>query len=273
MIEVRAISKSFGDNKVLTDISMTIEDGEVVGIIGPSGSGKSTLLRSINFLEPPDTGDILINGELAYRDAARRELSKSNIALTRSRVGMVFQHFYLFPHMTVLENVCSGPRFVSKVAKTEYEERANALLDRVGLAEKRHQYPEQLSGGQQQRVAIARSLAMEPAAMLFDEPTSALDPELVGEVLSVMRKLVDDGMTMAIVTHEMGFVRQVADRVIFMDEGRIVEEGTPDEIFNNPQHERTRAFLSAILSHTERTEPAPEPHPTEVISSLPIVLP
>jgi ABC-type polar amino acid transport system ATPase subunit len=275
VIEVRGISKRFDDNEVLTDISLTINDGEVVAIIGPSGSGKSTLLRCINYLEPPDKGKVLIDGELAYRDVKGNELSKAKIASTRSTVGMVFQHFDLFPHMTVLDNVCSGPRFVSKLDKAECQQRAKDLLERVGVAEKQNQYPGQLSGGQQQRVAIARSLAMEPAAILFDEPTSSLDPELVGEVLSVMRQLVDDGMTMAVVTHEMGFVRQVADRVIFMDYGKIIEEGTPEELFTNPQHERTRAFLSAILSHTERTKPEPTSDPQTVVEkpSYPIVLP
>lgn len=250
MIEVRGVSKSFGDNEVLKDVSMSVKQGEVVGIIGPSGSGKSTLLRCINYLEPPDKGDILIDGELAYRDSHHKDLSQAKIAETRRSVGMVFQNFNLFPHMSVLQNVCAGPRFVSKIAKADFEERAHDLLRQVGLAEKTHQYPEQLSGGQQQRVAIARALAMEPQVMLFDEPTSALDPELVGEVLAVMRQLADAGMTMVVVTHEMGFVRQVADRVHFMDEGRIVEEAEPEAFFSRPQNARTRAFLSSILSHT-----------------------
>lgn len=250
MIEVRGVSKSFGDIEVLKDISISVKQGEVVGVIGPSGSGKSTLLRCINYLEPPDKGDILIGDELVYRDSRYKDLTQAKIAETRRSVGMVFQHFNLFPHMTVLQNVCAGPQFVSKMAKADYENRAQALLRQVGLVEKAYQYPEQLSGGQQQRVAIARALAMEPQAMLFDEPTSALDPELVGEVLAVMRQLADDGMTMVIVTHEMGFVRQVADRVIFMDEGRIVEEARPETLFSNPQNARTRAFLSSILSHT-----------------------
>jgi ABC-type polar amino acid transport system ATPase subunit len=250
VIEVRDVSKRFGDNCVLKHVSLSVSQGEVVGVIGPSGSGKSTLLRCINYLEPPDEGDIVINGELAYKDHRSKPLSAAEIAATRSRVGMVFQHFHLFPHMTVVDNVCSGPRFVSKKARSEYEQRALELLRRVGLEEKAHQYPEQLSGGQQQRVAIARALAMQPQAMLVDEPTSALDPELVGDVLAVMRALAEAGMTMVIVTHEMGFVRQVADRVVFMDEGRLIEEGTPEELFDRPKQERTRAFLSAILSHT-----------------------
>lgn len=261
MIEVKGVSKSFGANTVLKGVSVSIRHGEVVGVIGPSGSGKSTLLRCINYLEPPDEGEILINGVVAYKDRRRRDLSAAKIAATRRAVGMVFQHFYLFPHMTVLQNVCSGPRYVSHAAKRDAEQRARELLEQVGLAEKAHQYPEQLSGGQQQRVAIARALAMEPQAMLFDEPTSALDPELVGDVLAVMRSLADAGMTMIIVTHEMGFVRQVADRVIFMDEGRLIEEGTPEDLFDHPQQERTKAFLSSILSHTadprlEQKDPA-----------------
>jgi ABC-type polar amino acid transport system ATPase subunit len=251
VIEVKGVSKRFGNNEVLKNISLSVGQGDVVGIIGPSGSGKSTLLRCINYLEPPDEGDILIGGVLAYRDGhRRRELSRAKIADTRRQVGMVFQHFHLFPHMTVLHNVCSGPRYVLHRSKEDCERRALQLLRQVGLAEKVHQYPEELSGGQQQRVAIARALAMEPKAMLFDEPTSALDPELVGEVLAVMRELAKAGMTMLVVTHEMGFVRQVADRVIFMDDGRIVEEGAPAEIFGNPQHRRTQAFLSSVLSHT-----------------------
>jgi ABC-type polar amino acid transport system ATPase subunit len=254
VIEVRGISKSFNDNRVLTDISLSVKQGEVVGVIGPSGSGKSTLLRCINYLEPPDEGQVLIGGEVVYRDSRDKDLPQAKIAETRQSVGMVFQHFNLFPHLTVLQNVCSGPQFVLKLSKAECEARAQLLLSRVGLAEKANQYPEQLSGGQQQRVAIARALAMEPKAMLFDEPTSALDPELVGEVLAVMRQLADDGMTMVIVTHEMGFVRQVADRVIFMDGGKVVEDGTPDVLFSNPQHQRTRSFLSSVLSNS--TAPA-----------------
>lgn len=250
MIEARGVWKSFGDNVVLKDVSLSVAQGEVVGVIGPSGSGKSTLLRCINYLEPPDKGDILINGAVAYKDERSKPLSAAKIAATRSTVGMVFQHFYLFPHMTVMQNVCSGPRFVSKMNREAHEKLATELLRRVGLEDKAHQYPEQLSGGQQQRVAIARALAMEPQAMLFDEPTSALDPELVGDVLAAMLDLAEAGMTMVIVTHEMGFVRKVADRVVFMDEGRIIEEGSPEQLFDHPRQERTRAFLSAILSHT-----------------------
>lgn len=249
MIEIIGLSKQFGEDLVLKDISLSIETGEVLGVIGPSGSGKSTLLRCINNLEIPSKGQIRINGTLAYRGEDGKNLPETEVSLTRSKVGMVFQQFNLFPHMTVLENVCAGPRYVLKKAESEYRDEAIAILASVGLAEKRDQYPEQLSGGQQQRVAIARALAMKPAAMLFDEVTSALDPELVGEVLSVLRQLADEGMTMVVVTHEMGFVRQVADRVIFMADGRIVEENSPGEFFDHPKHERTRAFLSSVLSH------------------------
>lgn len=249
MIEVRNLTKRFGSNEVLRDVSLSVAQGEVVGIIGPSGSGKSTLLRCIEYLEPPDGGTVEIRGELAYRDPAGRQLSTAKVAATRRNVGMVFQHFYLFPHMSVLQNISSGPRYVLHASREQCENRARELLAQVGLSDKAHQYPEELSGGQQQRVAIARALAMDPLAMLFDEPTSALDPELVGEVLTVMRRLAESGMTMLVVTHEMGFVRQVADRVIFMDEGRIIEQGTPAQIFDAPQHPRTRAFLSAVLSH------------------------
>lgn len=249
MIEISGLSKQFGEDLVLRDISLLIATGEVLGVIGPSGSGKSTLLRCINNLEIPSKGQIRIDGNLAYRGEDGKNFSESEVSLTRSKVGMVFQHFNLFPHMTVLENVCSGPRYVLKRPESEYRDEAIAILASVGLAEKRDQYPEQLSGGQQQRVAIARALAMKPAAMLFDEVTSALDPELVGEVLSVLRQLAEEGMTMVVVTHEMGFVRQVADRVIFMAEGRIVEENSPGEFFDHPKHERTKAFLSSVLSH------------------------
>jgi len=250
MIEIRGVTKRFGDNEVLKNISLSVQEGEVVGIIGPSGSGKSTLLRCINYLETLDEGEIHLEGARAYHDGRGRELSKSKVADTRRHVGMVFQHFFLFPHMTALQNVAAGPRYVLHQSKEQAEESAHRLLAQVGLADKAYQYPEQLSGGQQQRVAIARALAMEPHAMLFDEPTSALDPELVNEVLAVMRELATAGMTMMVVTHEMGFVRQVADRVIFMDEGRIVEEASPQVLFDEPQHPRTRAFLSAVLSHT-----------------------
>ncbi len=251
MIEIKNLYKSFGGDEVLKDIRLNVKRGQVLGIIGPSGSGKSTLLRCINNLELPTKGTIHINGKLAYQDESGKVFSETEISITRTKVGMVFQHFNLFPHMTVLENVYAGPKFVLGQDEKEYRSEALAILESVGLAEKRDQYPEQLSGGQQQRVGIARALAMKPDVILFDEVTSALDPELVGEVLGVLRKLAEAGMTMLIVTHEMGFVRQVADRVIFMDEGRIVEENNPAEFFDNPQNERTKSFLSSVLSHTD----------------------
>lgn len=251
MIEIKNLYKSFGGDEVLKDICLTVKKGQVLGIIGPSGSGKSTLLRCINNLELPTKGTIHINEKLAYQDESGKVFSETEISITRTKVGMVFQHFNLFPHMTVLENVYAGPKFVLGQDEKEYRSDALAILESVGLAEKRDQYPEQLSGGQQQRVGIARALAMKPDVILFDEVTSALDPELVGEVLGVLRKLAEAGMTMLIVTHEMGFVRQVADRVIFMDEGRIVEENNPAEFFDNPQNERTKSFLSSVLSHTD----------------------
>lgn len=251
MIEIKNLYKSFGGDEVLKDICLSVQQGQVLGIIGPSGSGKSTLLRCINNLEIPTKGTIHINEKLAYQDESGKVFSENEISITRSKVGMVFQHFNLFPHMTVLQNVYAGPKFVLGLDEKEYLADAIAILESVGLAEKRDQYPEQLSGGQQQRVGIARALAMKPDIILFDEVTSALDPELVGEVLGVLRKLAEAGMTMLIVTHEMGFVRQVADRVIFMDEGRVVEENSPAEFFDNPQNERTKSFLSSVLSHTD----------------------
>ncbi|CAB4738580.1 MAG: ATP-binding cassette domain-containing protein [Actinobacteria bacterium] len=251
MIEIKNLYKSFGGDEVLKDIRLNVKRGQVLGIIGPSGSGKSTLLRCINNLELPTKGTIHINGKLAYQDETGKVFSETEISITRTKVGMVFQHFNLFPHMTVLENVYAGPKFVLGQDEKEYRSEALAILESVGLAEKRDQYPEQLSGGQQQRVGIARALAMKPDVILFDEVTSALDPELVGEVLGVLRKLAEAGMTMLIVTHEMGFVRQVADRVIFMDEGRIVEENNPAAFFDNPQNDRTKSFLSSVLSHTD----------------------
>jgi ABC-type branched-subunit amino acid transport system ATPase component len=251
MIEITNLYKSFGGDEVLKDICLSVQQGQVLGIIGPSGSGKSTLLRCINNLEIPTKGTIHFNGKLAYQDESGKVFSENEISITRSKVGMVFQHFNLFPHMTVLQNVYAGPKFVLGLDEKEYLADAIAILESVGLAEKRDQYPEQLSGGQQQRVGIARALAMKPDIILFDEVTSALDPELVGEVLGVLRKLAEAGMTMLIVTHEMGFVRQVADRVIFMDEGRVVEENSPAEFFDNPQNERTKSFLSSVLSHTD----------------------
>ena len=239
MIEIKDLHKSYGNNKILRGINLHINKSEVVVVIGPSGSGKSTLLRCVNYLEIPTSGTITINNETITR--------KTNINKIRAEVGMVFQHFNLFPHMSVLDNITVAPINVKKMNKAEAEAKAMELLKRVGLADKAKSFPDQLSGGQQQRVAIARALAMEPQVMLFDEPTSALDPEMVGEVLDVMKDLAKTGMTMVIVTHEMGFAREVADRIIFMDGGYIVEEGTPDEIFNHAKEERTISFLNKVL--------------------------
>ncbi|HET9659166.1 MAG TPA: amino acid ABC transporter ATP-binding protein [Thermomicrobiales bacterium] len=249
MIQLDEIHKSFGENHVLRGVSLSIERGEVVCIIGPSGSGKSTLLRCINYLEEPEQGRITIDGENAYRDVINGKIKNypiRRIAATREKIGMVFQQFNLFPHYTALQNVMEAPIQVKRVKKADAEKQARSLLAQVGLAEKADQHPAELSGGQQQRVAIARALAMNPEAMLFDEATSALDPELVGEVLEIMRELAVQGMTMAVVTHEMGFAQQVADRVIFMDHGVIVEEGTPQEIFGSPREERTQDFLRLV---------------------------
>ena len=239
MIELRDIHKSFGDNQVLKGISMHIDAGEVVCIIGPSGSGKSTILRCINGLESYDHGEILVEGHRVDRDA-------NNIHWIRTHVSMVFQRFNLFPHRTVLENVIEGPVYVKNESREAAIAHAHQLLTQVGLAHKEDAYPAQLSGGQQQRVAIARALAMKPRAILFDEPTSALDPELVGDVLSVMRSLADAGMTMVVVTHEMGFAKEVADRVVFMDKGVVVEEGPAQQVIGTPQQERTREFLKRV---------------------------
>jgi ABC-type polar amino acid transport system ATPase subunit len=225
---------------VLKGVDLTVYEGEVVVIVGPSGSGKSTLLRCINFLEKAQKGNVYIHGKLIKK-------SEKVINAMRQKVGMVFQHFNLFPHMTVLDNVIEGPIQVKKIDKSEAIETAEILLDKVGLLDKKGQYPAMLSGGQKQRVAIARALEMKPDVMLFDEPTSALDPELVGDVLEVMMTLAKEGMTMVVVTHEMGFAREVADRVLFMDEGNIIEEGTPEEVFDNPKEERTQEFLKKIL--------------------------
>ncbi len=240
MIQVKNLKKSFGSLEVLKDISATIKEREVVCVIGPSGSGKSTFLRCLNQLEDVTSGTILI-GDTEVTSP------KVDINKLRSEVGMVFQRFNLFPHLTVLENIMLAPKHVRNADQAKNEEKALKLLAKVGLSEKRDEYPDRLSGGQQQRVAIARALAMDPKIMLFDEPTSALDPEMVGEVLQVMKEMAQEGMTMVVVTHEMGFAREVADRVIFMDGGYIVEEGTPAEIFDNPKHERTKAFLSKVL--------------------------
>jgi polar amino acid transport system ATP-binding protein len=240
MIELRNVHKSFGPVEVLKGITASVEKSEVVCIIGPSGSGKSTILRCINGLETYDAGDILVEG-------ARVDGKASSIVAIRTQVSMVFQRFNLFPHRTAIENVVEGPIYVKKEPRVEALERGRMLLARVGLAEKGSAYPAQLSGGQQQRVAIARALAMQPKAILFDEPTSALDPELVGDVLGVMRKLADDGMTMVVVTHEMGFAREVADRVLFIDGGVIVEQGAAKAVLNQPQHARTQDFLRRVL--------------------------
>jgi polar amino acid transport system ATP-binding protein len=250
MVEAADVHKSFGRVEVLRGIDLTVQPGEVACVIGPSGSGKSTFLRCINHLERIDAGQMRVNGELVgYREAGGKlyELRESEVARQRRDIGMVFQRFNLFPHMTAAENVMEAPRTVRREPRQAARKRAVELLDRVGLVEKCDSYPAQLSGGQQQRVAIARALAMEPRLMLFDEPTSALDPELVGEVLDVMRGLARDGMTMVVVTHEMGFAREVGDSLVFMDEGRVVEAGNPREVLTNPQHERTKSFLSKVL--------------------------
>ena len=239
MIEIKGLCKSFGADEVLKGIDLSIDEKEVVVIIGPSGSGKSTLLRCMNHLEEPTAGEVVVDGITLS--------SEANINKVREEVGMVFQRFNLFPHMTVLENIMLAPMKVKHIARDEAEKTARELLARVGLAEKADAYPDNLSGGQQQRVAIARALAMRPKVMLFDEPTSALDPEMVGEVLDVMRALANEGMTMVIVTHEMGFAREVGDRLLFVDEGRIIESGAPREVFEHPKEERTRSFLSKVL--------------------------
>ena len=237
MISIRALTKSFGDNHVLRGIDMDVAEREVVCVIGPSGSGKSTFLRCINRLEEPTSGSISVDGVEVCDPGC-------NLDIVRTSMGMVFQQFNLFPHKTALGNVTLAPVSVRKTARAEADRRGRELLERVGLGHKADQYPSQLSGGQQQRVAIARALAMEPTVMLFDEATSALDPELVGEVLQVMRDLATSGMTMIVVTHEMGFAREVADRVVFIDDGLIVEQGRPADVLGNPQHDRTRAFLA-----------------------------
>lgn len=240
MIKVHNLHKSFGPLEVLKGVDLTIEKREVLCIIGPSGSGKSTFLRCINMMEKPTDGDIFVDGK-------KVNCPTTNINEVREEVGMVFQHFNLFPHKTVLKNLMLAPTKVRGICKEEAKERALKLLDKVGLADKADAYPSSLSGGQKQRVAIARALAMQPDVMLFDEPTSALDPEMVGEVLAVMKDLAKEGMTMVVVTHEMGFAREVADRVIFMDGGYIVEEAAPEKIFSAPEHNRTKAFLNQIL--------------------------
>lgn len=240
MIEVRNLKKTFGDNNVLKGINEHISEGEVVAIIGPSGSGKSTFLRCLNMLEEATEGEIYVDDELINGP-------KSDINKIRQKMGMVFQHFNLFPHLTAKNNITLAPVTLKKMTKEQAEAKALELLETVGLADKADAYPASLSGGQKQRVAIARALAMNPEIMLFDEPTSALDPEMVGEVLDVIKALAKSGMTMVIVTHEMGFAREVADRVLFMDNGVIVEQGPPQEVFGNPQNERTKSFLSKVL--------------------------
>ena len=250
IIDINDLSKAFGDLKVLTNISTQIRKGDVVCVIGPSGSGKSTFLRSLNLLEEPTDGEIIFNGvditKKKYKDASGKTV-KLDIDGLRQKMGMVFQHFNLFPHMTILDNMTLAPMKVKGVSKEEAEIKALELLVRVGLADRANAYPIQLSGGQKQRVAIVRALAMEPEVMLFDEPTSALDPEMVGEVLDVMKELAKEGMTMVVVTHEMGFAREVGNRVLFMADGKLLVDGTPAEIFDNPTNPRLQEFLSKVL--------------------------
>ena len=264
MVDIQDVHKYFGSLHVLCGLSLRVFKGQTTVVIGPSGSGKSTLLRCVNHLETIDSGRILVDGTLVgYREAKSglKSLPERIVARQRADIGMVFQRFNLFPHMTALENVMEAPRHVRRLPKAVCREEAHELLTKVGLAVKAKSYPSELSGGQQQRVAIARTLAMHPKVMMFDEATSALDPELVGEVLLVMEQLAHEGMTMIVVTHEMGFAREAADDVIFMDQGQIVEEGKPEDIFDDPQHERTRAFLRAVLeprsSGTGQAQPIP----------------
>lgn len=240
MIKTNNLRKSFGDKEVLKGINEEIKEGEVVVVIGPSGSGKSTFLRCLNLLEEPTSGEVLFDNQVINQKGV-------NIDEVRTKMGMVFQNFNLFPHLTVLQNITIGPLQINKVSKEEAHQIATDLLQSMGLADKAEAYPNSLSGGQKQRIAIARALAMQPKMMLFDEPTSALDPEMVGEVLQVMKNLATNGMTMVVVTHEMGFAREVGDRILFMDEGYIVEQGTPEQLFDQPQNERTQNFLSKVL--------------------------
>ncbi|MFI1096482.1 amino acid ABC transporter ATP-binding protein [Streptomyces sp. NPDC020917] len=249
-VEVRGVHKSYGAHRVLNGVDLTVRPGQVTVILGPSGSGKSTLLRVINHLEKPDAGQVSVNGELigVRRHGTRlKELSERAIMAQRRHIGFVFQDFNLFPHLTALQNVTAAPVATGRLDAPEARKLAHALLDRVGLGDRTGAYPRQLSGGQQQRVAIARALALRPGVILFDEPTSALDPELVGEVLSVIRDLADGGTTLVVVTHEIGFAREVADQVVFLDRGRIVEQGPPAEVLDRPRHPRTREFLSRVL--------------------------
>jgi polar amino acid transport system ATP-binding protein len=250
LVHAEQVRKTFGLHEVLKGVDLEVGRGEVMCVIGPSGSGKTTLLRCINHLEKIDSGRLTVDGELVgyeQRGEKLHELNDREVARMRSGIGMVFQHFNLFPHMTALGNIVEAPVQVKGVAKDEATDRAKRLLEQVGLAGREDAYPRQLSGGQQQRVAIARALAMEPKLMLFDEPTSALDPELVGDVLDVMRDLATSGMTMFVVTHEMGFAREVGDKLVFMDDGVVVESGAPRDVISNPQHKRTKSFLSKVL--------------------------
>ena len=250
LVEITDVSKSYGAVRVLRDVSLTVQPGEVIALIGPSGTGKSTLLRTINHLETVDAGSVTVDGQyIGYelRSGRLHELPEKNVLERRTQIGIVFQNFNLFPHLTALENVVEAPVALKRASKAEAREQAKALLARVGLADKEHHYPRQLSGGQQQRVAIARALALNPKVLLFDEPTSALDPELVGEVLDVIRELSKSGTTLIIVTHEIGFAREVADRVVFLEQGEILEEGTPGQVLSRPRHARTKDFLRKVL--------------------------
>jgi len=257
IVKVSGLTKSFGDLQILHGIDLEVATGEVVSIIGPSGSGKTTVLRCLNLLERPDGGRIEVDGQVLCEEQANGTMkfaSKRSIREIRKELGMVFQRFNLFPHMTALENIIEAPRAVKRVSRADAEAKARELLESVGLSHRADHYPLQMSGGQQQRVAIARSLAMDPAVMLFDEVTSSVDPELAGEILLVMKRLADQGMTMIVVTHEMGFAADVSDRVLFMDHGSVVEEGTADQVLGQPQHDRTRAFLRAVLERTPMDE-------------------
>jgi polar amino acid transport system ATP-binding protein len=250
VVDLHGVTKSFGAHRVLDDVDLQLAEGTVTVILGPSGSGKSTLLRTINHLEKIDRGQVRVNGTLiGYRQVGNRlhELPEREILRQRSRIGFVFQQFNLFPHLTVLENVVEAPVSAQRRRRSEVEGEARDLLERVGLGDKAAAYPRQLSGGQQQRVAIARALALHPDVILFDEPTSALDPELVGEVLAVIKELARDGATLVVVTHEVGFAREVADTVVFLDAGRVVEQGPPSQVIDHPEHERTRAFIDRVL--------------------------
>ena len=250
LVEIRNVHKAFHGAEVLKGIDLTVQPGEVVALLGPSGSGKSTLLRTINHLETVDAGSVTVDGEfIGYelRHGKLHELREREILQRRTQVGIVFQNFHLFPHLTAIENVIEAPLALKRLSKGDALELARGLLDRVGLAHKADAYPRQLSGGQQQRVAIARALSLQPKVLLFDEPTSALDPELVGEVLDVIRDLAKLGTTLVIVTHEIGFAREVADRVVFLDDGRVIEQGSPDEVLSRPRHPRTREFLAKVL--------------------------